>query len=163
MPQLDFSPFPSQAFWMLVSFVLMWAIMAKIVVPRITDILNQRQRKIDDYLAAASEFKHSAEEALEKYEKAARKANEKAAESLRKANEDLQKKIAEQEAKTAEKTAALLAENERKIEEKKKETMEKIEQISINLAAQIADKLGLEQVVSVKEVEKAAGQEQRHE
>ena len=75
MPQLDFSTFPSQAFWLVVSFALMWLVMAKMIVPKITDILNQRQRKIDDYLTAAGEFKQTAEEALEKYERVLREAN----------------------------------------------------------------------------------------
>ena len=79
MPQLDFSTFPSQAFWLVVSFALMWLVMAKMIVPKITDILNQRQRKIDDYLTAAGEFKQTAEEALEKYERVLREANAEAA------------------------------------------------------------------------------------
>ena len=70
MPQLDFSTFSSQSFWLVVSFGLMWLIMAKMIVPKITDILNQRQRKIDDYLNAAGEFKQAAEAALEKYRQA---------------------------------------------------------------------------------------------
>jgi len=90
MPQLDFSTFPSQAFWLVVSFALMWLVMAKMIVPKITDILNQRQRKIDDYLTAAGEFKQTAEEALEKYERVLREANAEAAENLRKAGEELE-------------------------------------------------------------------------
>lgn len=101
MPQLDFSTFPSQAFWLVVSFALMWLVMAKMIVPKITDILNQRQRKIDDYLTAAGEFKQTAEEALEKYERVLREANAEAAENLRKAGEELEKKIAAREAEKA--------------------------------------------------------------
>ena len=111
MPQLDFSTFPSQAFWLVVSFALMWLVMAKMIVPKITDILNQRQRKIDDYLTAAGEFKQTAEEALEKYERVLREANAEAAENLRKAGEELEKKIAAREAEKSRRLAEAAADD----------------------------------------------------
>ncbi len=163
MPQLDFSVFPSQAFWLLISFMLMWLIMAKMIVPKITDILNRRQRKIDDYLSAAAEFKQTAEDILEKYEQALHQANAQAAEYLRKAAEDLDKKTAEREEETSRRLVEMLAESEKKIEEDRRLTIDKIEKISIDLAARVAGKLGLDNVVSAEDVARTAKQEQKDE
>ena len=153
MPQLDFSTFPSQAFWLVVSFALMWLVMAKMIVPKITDILNQRQRKIDDYLTAAGEFKQTAEEALEKYERVLREANAEAAENLRKAGE------AEKSRRLAEATA----ENERRTEENRRQTMEQIENIAAELAVRIAGRLELDGLFSAEDVAKTAGRRREHE
>ena len=162
MPQLDFSTFPSQAFWLVISFALMWLIMAKMIVPKITDILNQRQRKIDDYLTAA-EFKQTAEEALEKYERVLREANAEAAENLRKAGEELEKKIAAREAEKSRRLAEATAENERRTEENRRQTMEQIENIAAELAVRIAGRLELDGLVSAEDVAKTAGRRREHE
>lgn len=163
MPQLDFSVLPSQAFWLVISFMLMWLIMAKMIVPKITDIINRRQRKIDDYLSAAAEFKQTAEDILEKYERALHQANAQAAECLRKAAEDLDKKTAEREEETSRRLVEMLAESEKKIEEDRQLTIDEIEKISIDLAAQVAGKLGLDNVVSAEDVARTAKQEQKDE
>ena len=162
MPQLDFSTFPSQAFWLVVSFALMWLVMAKMIVPKITDILNQRQRKIDDYLTAAGEFKQTAEEALEKYERVLREANAEAAENLRKAGEELEKKIAAREAENSRRLAEA-AENDRRTEENRRLTMEQIENIAAELAVRIAGRLELDGLVSAEDVAKTAGRRREHE
>ena len=163
MPQLDFSTFPSQAFWLVVSFALMWLVMAKMIVPKITDILNQRQRKIDDYLTAAGEFKQTAEEALEKYERVLREANAEAAENLRKAGEELEKKIAAREAEKSRRLAEATAENDRRTEENRRQTMEQIENIAAELAVRIAGRLELDGLVSAEDVAKTAGRRREHE
>lgn len=147
MPQLDFSTFSSQAFWIVVSFLLMWFFMARFIVPKIADIMNQRQRKIDDSLQAATQFKQSAEEALQKYEKTLQKANAQALEIMQKTEEELQQKMAEEEAKNAEMVAELMKQNREKIDEAKRQTMEQIEKISADLALKIAAKIGVEDVV----------------
>ena len=154
MPQLDFSTFPSQAFWLVVSFALMWLVMAKMIVPKIIDILNQRQRKIDDYLTAAGEFKQTAEEALEKYERVLREANAEAAENLRNAA---------REAEKSRRLAEATAENERRTEENRRQTMEQIENIAAELAVRIAGRLELDGLVSAEDVAKTAGRRREHE
>ena len=47
MPQLDTSTFTSQLFWLVVCFFSMMFIMSKFIIPKIADIMEQRQRKID--------------------------------------------------------------------------------------------------------------------
>ena len=161
MPQLDFSSFSSQFFWLFISFMLMWLIMANFIVPKIADIINQRQRKIDDFLNAAGEFKHTAEETIQKYERALEKSNAKAAEAVRKAEEKLQQKIDEQSEENRKQLQALKDENAQKIAENKKDTMAKIEEISILLATQITAKMGLNEI-SAEDFTQVAQQERKN-
>ena len=89
MPQLDISTFTSQLFWLCVSFFSMLFIMSKFIIPKIGDILAQRQRKIDDYLHKAHMTRQQAEESLNKYHQALADATRKADETLRKTQEEL--------------------------------------------------------------------------
>ena len=79
MPQLDLSTFASQAFWMVISFSLLWFLMAMFITPKITDVLEQRKRKIDDYIIKAEKLNQQAKTSLEKYEQALNDAKAKAA------------------------------------------------------------------------------------
>ena len=54
MPQLDFSVFPSQLFWLCVTFFTMLFVMSKFIIPRIAEMINLRKEKIDDYLKELS-------------------------------------------------------------------------------------------------------------
>lgn len=82
MPQLDTSTFTSQLFWLIVCFFSMLFIMSRFIVPRIADILEQRQRKIDGYLNKAHNIRLEAEESLKKYQDALAEATAEANRSL---------------------------------------------------------------------------------
>ena len=47
--------FPSQLFWLAVSFVLLYVLMSKIALPRIGAIMADRSKRISDDLAAAEQ------------------------------------------------------------------------------------------------------------
>ena len=68
MPQLDISTFSSQIFWLVVCFTALFLIVWRIGVPKISHILETRQKRIDDNLLRAEEFKREAEAALKTYE-----------------------------------------------------------------------------------------------
>ncbi len=43
MPQLDFSTFPNQIFWLLVTLVVIYFVLSRIALPRIGSVLAERQ------------------------------------------------------------------------------------------------------------------------
>ena len=70
MPQFDPSTFASQVFWLVTTFALLYVLMAKLALPRIGAVLEERQRRIDDNLDKAAQLKADAEEAVTAYQKA---------------------------------------------------------------------------------------------
>lgn len=46
MPQLDFTKYPQQIFWLIVTFALTYAFISKVVFPKIVNIKQVRQTKI---------------------------------------------------------------------------------------------------------------------
>jgi F-type H+-transporting ATPase subunit b len=77
-PPFDKQHFPSQLFWLAVTFILLYLLMARIALPRIGSILAERSKRIADDLAAAHGFKERSEAANAAYLKALADANARA-------------------------------------------------------------------------------------
>ena len=70
MPQLDFSTFSNQIFWLVVTLVVIYFILSRIALPRIGGALGDRAGTITNDLVEAEELKQRALEAEQAYEKA---------------------------------------------------------------------------------------------
>lgn len=142
MPQLDFSVFPSQLFWLAVSFFVMLFIMSKFIIPKTAEMIELRKAKIDDDLEKADEIKQHVEETLEKYNKALQEANAKANLSLQKTKDELNETISRRQAELSSKLKEEIAEGEEKIAAAKEKAMVKVEEASAELAVEVLNKLG---------------------
>lgn len=117
MPQLDFSTFTNQIFWLLVTLVVIYLVMSRIALPRIAAVLAERAGTITNDIAAAEDLKLRAEEAEAAYEKALAEARSEAnrivgeakAEIQASLDAELQKADAAIAAKTAESEKAIAA------------------------------------------------------
>ena len=56
MPQLETSTYLSQFFWLITSFLTLWFFMAWFIIPKIEEVMEQRRRKIDDYVQKAEKI-----------------------------------------------------------------------------------------------------------
>ena len=63
-PPFDASTYPSQLFWLALTFGFLFWFMSKIIVPRIGGILEMRQDRIAQDLDKAHELKSEADEAI---------------------------------------------------------------------------------------------------
>ena len=63
LPQLDFSTFGNQIFWLVVSIVVLYFILSRVALPRIGSVLAERTGTITNDIAAAETFKAQAAEA----------------------------------------------------------------------------------------------------
>ena len=69
-PPFNPQTFASQLFWLVVTFVLLYAIMAKVALPRVGGIIANRQKRIADDFAEAEQSKTQSDAAIAAYEKA---------------------------------------------------------------------------------------------
>ena len=70
MPQLDPTSFSSQLFWLTVSFVALYMLLARFLLPRVKSLLEMRAKTIESDIEQAERLKSEAERASEQYEKA---------------------------------------------------------------------------------------------
>ena len=69
-PPFQSETFASQLFWLAIAFVLLYALMSKLALPRVASIIDNRQKHISDDLAEAARFKGESDAAVAAYEKA---------------------------------------------------------------------------------------------
>lgn len=142
IPQLDLSTYVSQVFWLLTCFVLLWISVSVFITPKIADVLEQRKRKINEYIKKADKLNTQAKETADKYtltlEQAQKRAEQKAADE-RAALKDY---LSDTENKMTEQLNKKIAGNEFTLAKEKKNTLLKMEDIAEDLAFEIVQKLG---------------------
>ena len=68
MPQLDPKYWASQAFWLILTFTILYISIAKFYLPKIKNNLDNRENKIKDDIDDANKFKELSELKLKEYE-----------------------------------------------------------------------------------------------
>src|SRR5271157_3555225 len=97
MPQLDFSTFPSQLFWLAVVFVVLYLLMARIGLPKVGAVIAERKAKAAGDLDQASRMKAEAEAVMAAYERSLADARAQAQATLRAAIERFNAEAAERQ------------------------------------------------------------------
>lgn len=157
MPQLDFSVFPSQLFWLCISFFTMLFIMSKFIIPKIAEMINLRKEKIDDYLDSAADFKARSEQALENYHRALKEATDEANLSLQKTKQEMKNLIERKQTELNEELCRQIKEGEQQIRDSKAKAMKQVDAMTEDLAAEIIRKLGFS--LTKAQISKAAAAE----
>jgi F-type H+-transporting ATPase subunit b len=142
LPQLDFSTFGNQIFWLAVALVVLYFILSRIALPRIAAVLAERQGTITNDLAAADDLKARAVEAEEAYKKALAEASAEAqkiiAETKAAIREDLDRANAEADAEIKAKTA----EGEKKIADIRAGALDAVRDVAKDVTAELVASMG---------------------
>lgn len=146
MPQLDPTWFVSQLFWLCICFFSMLFIMSKFFVPKIADILAQRQHKIDDYLNKAAQIKEQAEESLAKYNQALSDATQQANNSLAQTRKELEDFINKKQDDLSIKLNAKIKEGEAQITKSKESALKEVRLVAEDLALDVVTKISLNDI-----------------
>ncbi len=141
MPQFDPTSFPSQLFWLAVSFITLYVLMSKVALPRIGDILEERQKRISDDLDMAERLKTETEAAIATYEKALAEARSAAQAEIAQVLEANAADAAERHRLLEETLAAKIAESEERIHAARREAMAQVSGIAAEVAAAIVERI----------------------
>lgn len=142
MPQLDFSTWGNQIFWLVIALVAIYFVLAKVALPRIAAILAERQGTITNDIAAAEDLKAKAQEAEAAYEKALVDARAEAGRIVAAAKADIQADLDQAIAKADEEIAAKSAESEKEIAEIRAGAMDAIKEVAADTAKEIVAAMG---------------------
>ncbi len=141
MPQLDPKYWASQAFWLIVVFIILYIAISKFYLPKIKNNLDNRQTKIKDDLENANKFKDLSEKKLKEYEDILENAKKEVAkiyiQSKSHLDKDIQskKKIMEQEIENE------ISKAQKEIIELKKSSITSIQNISEEIASNIIENI----------------------
>jgi F-type H+-transporting ATPase subunit b len=142
MPQLDFSTFPNQIFWLLVTLTVIYLVLSRVALPRIGGVLAERKGTITNDLAAAEELKQNAVAAEKAYNEALVSARAEAAKIVAAAKADIQKDLDKALAKADAEIAAKAAESEARIGEIRAGAMDAVTEVARDTAKELVIALG---------------------
>ncbi len=142
MPQLDFSTFGNQIFWLVITLVVIYFILNKIALPRIAAVLAERQGTITSDIAAAEELKQKAVEAEDAYNKALADARAEAGKIVAEAKAEIQADLDAAAAKADAEIAAKAAESEAAIGEIRASAVESVKAVAKDTAKEILGAMG---------------------
>ena len=141
MPQLDISTFAPQLFWLAISFVVLYVLMAWLGLPRIGKAIGARRDRIDDDLAHAAQVKTEAEEVLAAYQKALAEARAVAQATLKETGERLAAEAAERQRALAQRLAQQIEAAEARIAAMKTEALAEVRGIALDVGRAVVEKL----------------------
>lgn len=137
MPQLDFSTFPNQIFWLLVAMVALYMILSRVALPQIAAVLADRRGTITADIAAAEEARQKAVAAEEAYHKALAEARAEAGRIVDQARAEMQRELDAQIARAEAEIAAQAAESEARIREIRTSAMGMVSEIARDAAKEV--------------------------
>ncbi len=141
LPQLDPSSWPSQLFWLAVTFGVLYALMHTRFLPAIGGAIEERRDRIADDLDKASEFKREAEEAEDAYNQALADAKAKAQGIAAETRSDVDKDIAEMQAETDAALEKQVSAAEARIAEMKADAAAKVRDAAAETARAVVETL----------------------
>jgi F-type H+-transporting ATPase subunit b len=142
MPQLDFSTWPNQIFWLLVTLVAIYFLLTRIALPRIGSVLADRKSAITNDLAAAEELKQKALKAEQAYNEALAKARAEASKIVAQARADIQKDLDAATAAADAGIAVKMTEAEARMAEIRDGALEAVTEVAKDTAKEIVAALG---------------------
>jgi F-type H+-transporting ATPase subunit b len=141
LPQMDVSTFPSQIFWLAVTFGLLYAVMTWIILPRLGGAIEDRRDRIADDLDQAAEGKRLAEEAERAYNRALADARAKAQAIAAETREEVGAEIATQQRAAEASLSARTAAAEASIATMKREASAKVREAARDTTRAIVEAL----------------------
>ena len=146
MPQLDFSIFPSQFFWLAVSFFTMLLVFSFFIIPKTAEMINLRKTKIDEYLEKVADLKTKIEKTLDKYNQALKKATEEANLSIAETKEEMDALIDRRQMELSANMKKQQTENEAKINAGKEKVFRQLEPMVVELTQDVLQTIGFKNI-----------------
>ena len=141
MPQLDFSNFDNQAFWLIIFLVAAFLVIRILVMPRMEETLTNRRKIIEEDIQEAEEFRDKAIEIEKTLNIEIDNARIKANDILRSCKDEIKKNTQEAIADIDIKIEELIRNSEKNIELIKKEASKEVTSLSKSLAPEIVKTL----------------------
>lgn len=142
MPQLDFSTFPNQIFWLIVTLLAIYFILSRVALPRISAVLAERNGTISNDLAAAEELRLRAAEAEAAYNKALADARADAQRIAAETRAEIKARLEAASAEAEADIAARTAESQARIAEIRDGALRSVEDVANEVTAEIVRAFG---------------------
>tara|TARA_B100001029_G_scaffold84292_1_gene69203 strand:+ start:238 stop:813 length:576 start_codon:yes stop_codon:yes gene_type:complete len=137
MPQLDPKYWASQSFWLIIIFLSIYLLIARIFIPKIKNSIDMRESKIRKDLEEAKVFREEAEKKLKSYKELMETAKIDARKILYESNRSLNEEMQEKKNKIQKEIEKEIYNAENEIIKFKNESLEKVNFISEEIVSSL--------------------------
>ena len=141
MPQMEFADYMPQVVWLVITFATLYVLMAKLALPRITDILETRQRRLDHDLELSEKLRDEAQTTLAEYDAAIVSARAETESLLAKARESIQTETQERIAELNGRLESEIRESDARIRHAMSQAMDELVVVAGNSARAAVERL----------------------
>ena len=141
MPQLNPEFWISQIFWLTLTFGILYIILSKLILPKISDNLESRKSQILENIEAAEKQRENSEEKLKEYEEIVSKSKTEAKSIFNQAREKALKDINAKKEVLDKQIDDEISKAEQEIKELRNGATEKINKIAIETSSELIQKL----------------------
>ena len=141
MPQLNPEFWISQIFWLTLTFGILYIVLSKLILPKISDNLESRKSQILENIEAAEKQRQNSEEKLKEYEEIVSKSKMEAKNIFNQAREKALKDISAKKDVLDKQIDDEIGKAEQEIKELKKSAPDKINKIAIETSSELIQKL----------------------
>ena len=141
MPQLNPEFWVSQIFWLTLSFGILYIVLSKIILPKISANLELRKSQIQENIEAADKQRENSEAKLKEYEEIILKSKLEAKNIFKDAREKVLKDINSKKETLDKQIDEEIKKSEEEIDVLKRNAPEKINKIAIETASDLVKKL----------------------
>ena len=141
MPQLNPEFWISQIFWLTLTFGILYIVLSKLILPKISDNLESRKSQILENIEAAEKQRQNSEEKLKEYEEIVSKSKMEAKNIFNQAREKAIKDISAKKDVLDKQIDDEIVKAEQEIKELQKSAPDKINKIAIETSSELIQKL----------------------
>ena len=141
MPQLNPEFWVSQIFWLTLTFGILYIVLSKLILPKISANLELRKSQIQENIEAAEKQRESSESKLKEYDEIIQKSKLEAKNIFKEAREKVIKDINSKKEILDKQIDEEISNAEKEIETLKKGAAEKINKIAIDTSSDLVKKL----------------------
>lgn len=146
MPQFDPAVWVPQLIWLVITFMVLYLLMSRVALPRVSEVLEEREVRINESLRKAERLRLNAEDAIASYEKTIADVRAKAAEEVRAAREEAAAEAAERNAQLNERLAARISAAEQRIDKAREAAIAGLRDVAVTVSGAALERLIGQQV-----------------
>ena len=141
MPQLEITTFPSQIFWLIISFAILYFCISRLIIPKISRVLKERELQIEKNISESEILYKKTEDINRKYEDLKKETEEESKKIIKNVKDETNKKFLENTNIVKKNLEKILEISEKKISHKKDKALKSITSISLLLSKEIIKKI----------------------
>ena len=146
MPQLDFSTFLPQIFWLFISLSFLYIVLSRYALPRVSDVIEERKDIIAQDIDSAKEYSEESEKAIEELTLKLSEAKTSSQNLINKSIQDIKEDSEIKKSSLIKEINNQISEAEGEIKEKKETALAEISSISESLAIEMLESLSVGEI-----------------